>query len=235
MLDRVATDLQAQGLVDQAKELDIVSNTLDAAAKEAYTTMADPSVTTMTREYREVVYDYILDALETLYKSELGNNGVVNGLLRFWMGQKNNLVETAKDPMSFYQEQPVSAFSRWLAGKTSTDGAVIPDKYFREGKNTRGSTWEDLGHFMAILTTSGPQKKNKNRMDLKDFMNQEQISESTPKKYSPELEALFKKEAAFHEVDAPFKNSIALIYALKPKGVPQGNFKQPNLERRSEA
>lgn len=227
-LDKIATTLEDKGFEAEATEVDSVANALDEASKLAFApTREEVTDGALTAKQRETIAEYLDDAIQTLYTTDIGSSGAVNGLYRFWMQNKRNFTDTTSNPALVLEAQPVKTFLNWLA--TGHD-KLIPDKYFSRGKNDRGSTWDMLGSFLDILKEA-PKAPSKNRIDLKDFMEKEKLNKDTPKSFNPALESLFTKEAAFHDVPKQFQGVIGLLYALKKKGTSNGNYSQPNFRR----
>lgn len=219
-LDNIADKLQDKGMIAEATAIDEVSNTLDSYTKESFT---PSNAETMSKKERESIAEYIDDAIETLYSSEVGNVALVSNLYRFWMNTKDKFANSPMDPEEILKAQPVQNFKNWLNQGT---GKMIPDKYFRNGKNMRSSTWDQIGTFLELLNET-PTQTTKKHKDFDEFVRQENINEKAPKQLNPSLEELFKKEAGFHNVPKKYQESLGLIYALKRKGAPEGSYAQP--------
>lgn len=219
-LDNIADNLQGKGLVAEASMIDEVSNTLDAYSKESF---IPEDAETMSKKQRESIAEYVDDAIQTLYSSEVGNVALVSNLYRFWMNTKDKFTNSPMAPEEILKSQPVQNFKNWL---NQGAGKLIPDKYFRNGKNMRGSTWDQIGTFLELLNET-PSQAKKERKDFDEFVRQENINEKAPKNINPSLEELFKKEAGFHNVPKKYQESLGLIYALKRKGAPEGSYAQP--------
>lgn len=201
-LDRIASTLQKAGMVREATEIDAVSNTLDEIQKEA----------NISAKEAISIVDYVTDAIETLYASQIGNRPEVNNMYRAFQSAKRSLEEPGADLSSFLNTREVKAFTNWLKAGT---GKRIPDRYFRDNHNKFNSTWDQLAGFLNILNVEESNPKTQ-RMENKfqDFMK-DKDNAPTEKKWKGE-EQIFK-QAGFHDVPREYTKYLSLLYALKQK------------------